>query len=137
MNRPRWMRRICPVHIVAHRMPMMDQITDDRQRLEEYVATGSPDAFSQLVKSHINLVYAAARRQLRNSTTADDVTQAVFLLLARKAKSLPRDVVLGGWLLNTTRYVCQNARRIEARRRTHETRAAQMALPQQTHTTAD
>src|SRR4051794_28473402 len=97
---------------------------DDRQALAEYVQTGSPAAFGQLVERHADMVYAAARRQVRDSHLADDVTQAVFILLARKSSRLTHNPSLAGWLFNATRYCAANANRAELRRRRHEQRAA-------------
>src|SRR5204863_6221527 len=72
------------------------------------------------------LVYSSALRQLRDVHAAEDVTQAVFIVLARKAAGLKRDVILSSWLLQTTSYAVKNARRAELRRRHHEQEAAQM-----------
>jgi RNA polymerase sigma factor (sigma-70 family) len=100
--------------------------TDDRELLRQFVSTKSAQAFEQLVRRNANMVYSAARRQLGDSHLAEDVTQAVFLLLAEKAASIKGP--LAGWLLAVTFNACRNARRIAARRAFHETRAAAMKL---------
>ncbi len=100
---------------------------DSRNWFEEYRATGSDEAFARLVQLHVDLVYSSARRQLGSAgDLAEDATQAVFILLARKAKSLPPSIVLGAWLISATRFVCNNARRMDARRKIHERKAAEM-----------
>lgn len=87
---------------------------------------GAQEAFTELVRRHLPLVHAAARRQLGDAHLVDDVAQAVFLLLARKASSLPRSTVLPGWLFNTTRLVVRHTIRSESRRRQRELLAASM-----------
>ncbi len=99
---------------------------DDRQALNGYVKNGSQDAFRVLADRYVDLVYSAARRQVRDAHLADDVTQAVFLLLAQKAGAIPQHVLLPAWLYRATRYVCRNAIRKVARRAIHEQNAAHM-----------
>jgi RNA polymerase sigma factor (sigma-70 family) len=106
---------------------------DDGTLLEQFVATGSQQAFALLVRRHVDLVYAAARRRVRalggDSALADDVTQAVFMILARRAATVRtrgRAGVLPAWLLSTTRYAATNAVTLETRRRRHEQGAAVM-----------
>src|SRR4051812_33522794 len=99
---------------------------DDSQLLSEYAEKVSQQAFAELSRRYVNLVYSSALRQMGNAHAAEDVTQAVFIVLARKAAGLKRDVILSSWLLQTTSYAVKNARRAELRRRFHEQEAAQM-----------
>src|SRR5688500_10976056 len=101
----------------------------DADALHAYVTTASGEAFAALVRAHIDLVYTAARRQVRDAHLADDVTQAVFVILARKAGSIRAANLLPGWLLRTTRYAALNATHLAARRRHLESRAAAMIAP--------
>lgn len=83
--------------------------TDDMRLLREYVGDRSENAFAVLVSRHTNLVYSTALRQTCNPQLAEEVTQAVFILLARKADSLGEKTVLTGWLYRTACYVSGSA----------------------------
>ena len=91
------------------------QSMDDTALLAEYAATGSEQAFSELVTRHINLVHSAAFRQLRDPILAQDVTQAVFVVLAQKARKISNKTVLSGWLFKTTRFAALAQMRAEAK----------------------
>jgi RNA polymerase sigma factor (sigma-70 family) len=99
---------------------------EDWQLLQNYVGQNSEAAFRELVNRYINLVHSAAQRQVQNELLAEEVTQAVFILLARKARGLRRDVIFSGWLFRTTRFVAARAIRAEQRRQRREQEAYQM-----------
>src|SRR4051812_27524099 len=100
---------------------------DDARLLQEYVETGSQQAFGQLVSRHINFVYSAALRNVHDRHVAEEISQAVFIVLARKAATLRHEAVLSSWLLSTTRYASLGHMKMAARRKRHERRAAEMA----------
>ncbi|MGD0770287.1 MAG: sigma-70 family RNA polymerase sigma factor [Tepidisphaeraceae bacterium] len=102
----------------------MDDVRQDWDLLREYLGSGSQEAFRVLVERHIGLVYAAARRRVGNVELAEDVTQAVFMILAAKAGTIRRGTPLPPWLYNVTRYTCANAMKMEKRRQRHECKAA-------------
>src|SRR4051812_10797466 len=104
---------------------------DDIALLQQFLLTRSEQAFEQLVRRHIDLVYSAALRQVKDTATAEDVTQRVFTLLATKARTIRAGQALGGWLLVTTRYVAINTIRAESRRRRHEHEAAMIKRQEQ------
>ncbi len=96
-------------------------MSDDAQLLRQFSREGSEPAFRELVERHLQLVNATARRIVAGDAhLAQDVTQIVFTDLARKAATLPDDVVLGGWLYRHTCYTAMKAIRAENRRRARE-----------------
>src|SRR6478736_5956506 len=99
---------------------------DDSDLLCQYVG-GSQTALAELVKRHLNLVYGAALRQVRDPGLAEDVAQQVFIVLSRKAPRLTGHRVLAAWLYNVTRYLALDALKMRDRRRRHEREAAEMA----------
>ena len=96
---------------------------NDMALMREYATRNSEPAFETLVRRHVSLVYSAALRQVGNPAQAEEITQAVFLILARKAARLRPDTVLAGWLHETARFASASFLRGEQRRRHREQEA--------------
>jgi uncharacterized protein (TIGR03435 family) len=107
-------------------------MNNDMGLVREYAACQSEQAFETLVSRHIGLVHSAALRQVRNAHLAEEITQTVFIILARKAGSLNQKTILPGWLYRTTRYVSAAALKIQHRRERREQEAHMEAMIQQT-----
>jgi RNA polymerase sigma factor (sigma-70 family) len=104
----------------------------DIELLREYAASGSEAAFATLVSRHINLVHAVARRHAGNAQHAEEITQAVFIILAKKAGTLKTGTVLSGWLFHTARLTAANFVRTEMRRTAREQEAYMQSTLQET-----
>ncbi|EEF61481.1 RNA polymerase sigma factor [Pedosphaera parvula] len=94
----------------------MKQTMGDIELLREYALHGSDQAFATLVSRYINMVYSVALRHVRNPSQAEEISQAVFIVLAKKAASLGGRTVLSGWLFHTARLTAANYVRKEIRR---------------------
>ena len=95
-------------------------MTDDMDLVREYARHSSEEAFVELVSRHVNLVYSVALHQLRDASLAEEVTQAAFIILARKAGSLGPKTILSAWLCRTAQYAAANALRTQRRRQNRE-----------------
>ena len=91
--------------------------------LAEFARENSEAAFAALVQRHVNLVYSVALQSVGNVHAAEEITQAVFIILARKAKSFSRKTILSGWLYQTTQLTAANLLRGEIRRQKREQEA--------------
>ncbi|HUS33868.1 MAG TPA: sigma-70 family RNA polymerase sigma factor [Verrucomicrobiae bacterium] len=91
-------------------------MADDLELLREFTASGAEEAFRALVERHSGMVHGVALR-VAGDALADEVTQAVFIILARKAGTLRDGAVVGAWLYRTARFVALEAARAEKRRR--------------------
>jgi RNA polymerase sigma factor (sigma-70 family) len=102
-------------------------MTDAQRLLAEYVDQGSEAAFHEIVSRYVDLVYSTALRLVGGDThRAEDITQNVFMDLARKARSLSGRVLLGGWLHRHTCFLAAHVLRGERRRQIREKEAAEM-----------
>lgn len=96
----------------------------DRELIERFVARRDEDAFAVLVRRHGPMVLAVCRRVLHDRHDAEDVFQATFLVLSRKAASLHRRDSVGCFLHGVAYRLALKARTRLAQRRMHESQAA-------------
>src|ERR1017187_2572433 len=105
----------------------------DMELLRDYDRQGSEAAFAVLVQRHINLVYSVALRHVGIAAHAEEITQAVFIILARKSAGLRADTILEGWLHETTRLTALSFLRGERRRQFREQEAYMQSTLQENH----
>jgi RNA polymerase sigma factor (sigma-70 family) len=95
--------------------------------LKDFAENGSENAFRELAANYIDLVYSTALRKTGgHAHQAEDITQQVFADLARKARELPADVKLGGWLHRHCCFAVKMFQRTEMRRVANEREAMAM-----------
>src|SRR4051812_43394278 len=82
---------------------------DDALLLSRYVETGCQESFEQIVTRHSGWVYSVSLRAVRDRHLDEDVTQAVFRTLARKAKTTRPGTPLPGWLSKASRFAVSDA----------------------------
>jgi RNA polymerase sigma factor (sigma-70 family) len=98
----------------------------DMELLACYTRQHAEDAFAEIVRRHLGLVYSAALRQVRSPQLAEEVTQSVFIDLARSAARLKPDTILTAWLYQVTRRTAIDVVRREASRQLREQIATEM-----------
>jgi RNA polymerase sigma factor (sigma-70 family) len=97
----------------------------DTELLNQHRA-GSDSAFADIVRRHTPWIYALARRTCGDAHLAEDVVQAVFILLHRKAPHFAGDGAMINWLHKVARYAAATAARSEQRRRKRQTEVARL-----------
>jgi len=105
---------------------------DDMDLVRQYARCKSEEAFATLTSRHVNLVYSVALRQVHDAHLAEEITQTVFIILARKAGSLSSKTVVSGWLCRTARYASARALLIQRRRQNREQEAYMQSLLNET-----
>jgi RNA polymerase sigma factor (sigma-70 family) len=101
--------------------------SESRKLLQDFADTASETAFRELVSRYTNLVYSVAIRFVDGDIQlAQEVTQTVFIDLARLARKIRRDAPVGAWLHRHACYVSSNLLRAERRRRSRERQAVEM-----------
>jgi DNA-directed RNA polymerase specialized sigma24 family protein len=80
----------------------MTEPVSDQELLRDFAGRGCESAFQELVRRHADLVFATALRRVGDAAAAEEVTQDVFIVLARKAAWLRADASLAGWAYRAT-----------------------------------
>lgn len=104
---------------------------DDMQLVGQYAASQSEAAFAELVSRHTDLVYSTALRFTHHPQLAEEITQAVFIILARKAGALDQNTIIPGWLYRVACYTSASALKREHRRLRREQEAYMQSKPDQ------
>jgi RNA polymerase sigma factor (sigma-70 family) len=107
----------------------------DLELLASYTRHRAEDAFAEIVRRHLDLVFTAALRQVRSPQLAEEVAQSTFISLAHDAGRLAPDTILAAWLYQVAHRTAINLVRREARRQLREQIATEMTA--MNATTAD
>jgi RNA polymerase sigma factor (sigma-70 family) len=102
------------------------EMTSDLDLLRQFARENSQDAFAEIVRRHLNLVYSAARRQVRSPQLAEEIAQSVFADLARVAATPSSPQTLTPWRYAVTRRTAIDVIRKESRRQLREQIAVEM-----------
>src|SRR5262245_6895591 len=85
--------------------------TSDRECLESWARHRDADSLQPLVERYLGFVHSSAFRRTGDAAQAAEVTRAVFLVLARRARRLRKRTVLAGWLFHVTAVACRKLSR--------------------------
>src|ERR1043166_8686764 len=111
---------------------MTDERRTDFEWLREFSRNGNQNAFADVVRRHVDLVYGTALRKLEDTGAAEEVAQNVFAALARKAWQFAPDDSLPAWLHRSTLLEAREWLRGELRRRRREQTAARLGTTMKT-----
>lgn len=125
----------CPVWCLADIIGQMTE-WDDHELLTAFARDGAETAFAEIVRRYVNLAFSAALRCTGNVHSAEEITQTVFIVLARKAPTLSPKVILSGWLYQTTRLTAANFLKAETRRQHREQEAYLQSTSKETEAAA-
>src|SRR5262249_23016248 len=110
----------------------MSERQNDFELLRNFVRDSDQQAFAVAVRRHLDLVYATALRKTADPTAAQEISQNVFVALARKAWQFAPDDSLPAWLYKTTLLESRHWLRRELRRRRREQEAANLGTTMNT-----
>ena len=116
---------------------MLEAGETDRQLLDQFVQGQDSGAFQSLVLRHGAAVNRVCRGVLNDPHEAEDVFQATFLVLARRAPEIRDPDALEGWLKGVARRIAVRARRRAAKRRETEKTRAEMSRESPAYSSAD
>src|SRR5262249_54295709 len=122
-SRQKLVRKFCYLSCSGGCYQVKSTVNNDWALLNQFATNGSEDAFATLVERYGSLVYHAALREVGDPYVAEEVSQIVFIALARKSRKLPQSTILSGWLFRATRFAVRNLTREETRRRNREEKA--------------
>jgi RNA polymerase sigma factor (sigma-70 family) len=105
--------------------------TSDRECLESWARHRDADGLQTLVERYLVFVHSSALRRMGDAAQAAEVTRAVFLVLARRARRLEKKTVLADWLFHVTAFACRKLKRKGRLRRLRQwvSRKPRPALP--------
>src|SRR5262249_52065417 len=108
---------------IRHQLAETSADVSDRELLEQFFSEQDENAFKTILKRHGPMVLRVCQRLLRQREDAEDVFQATFLFLARKASSLGWGNTIGPWLCRVAQRLAQNVQRSRIRQQAREARS--------------
>src|SRR5580700_9377482 len=85
-------------------------LAPDDELLRRFAESRDESAFSELVRRHGSLVLGVGRRLLGDHHAGEDILQATFLLLARKADQIRWQRTIAPWLYSAAYRIAMKAR---------------------------